>query len=283
MFGIVVQVLNSSPGFLSLKITIPKKLPYLPYCKGSAWRSRYELLMWAICTASRCRRSLADTTVTYIIITAWAILPWGRRLLEASEEERGHVDISKSITRDCVGAAFLCTGQVWVTDLPKRLFSNKHHTIRNFSGHAESVKWDHAEQWVGWDGEEGNFVWVREAFGSAWMTEEEGQTTCNLMVHQKVCSSRGPQGRLQLRWELGSVVSPKVTMIKEMLHIPDWLTGLVKTWIVSQQTTCPVTWQPWLLMGLGPEIILFPLQQSSKINSQFIAMVKHFCLFYVSY
>lgn len=154
MFSIVVQVLNSSPGFLSLKITTSKKLPYLPYCKGSAWRSGYELLMWAICTASQCRRSLADTTVSYIIITTWAIFPWGPRLSEASEEERGHVYISKSITRDCVGAAF----------------SNKHHTIRSFSGHAESVKWDHAEQWVGWDGEKGNFVWVRETFGSAWMT-----------------------------------------------------------------------------------------------------------------
>lgn len=165
MFGTVVQVLNFSR-FLSLKITTPKKLSYLPYCKGSAWRSRYDLLMWAICTASWCRRSLVHTSVNHIIITV-RTLPWGRRLSEASKEERAHAYSSKSVTRDCVGATFLRTGQVWVTGLPKQLHSNKHHTFRNFCGHTESVKRDHAEQWEGWDGEKGKFVW---AFGSAWIT-----------------------------------------------------------------------------------------------------------------
>lgn len=33
------------------------------------------------------------------------------------------------------------------------------------------------------------------------------------------------------------------------------------------------------MMVLGPEIILFSLQQSSKINSKIIVMVEYFCLF----
>lgn len=165
MFGIVVQVLNSSIRFLSLKITTPKKLLYLPYCKESARRGRYELLMWVICMASWCRRSLADTTVNHLIITSWTFLPWGWRLMEASEEEY----MSKGIMKDYVGTA-LCAGQVWITDFLKQLRSNKHHTSRSFSRHSESVRQDHAEQWEWWDGEKGEFVRVRQAFGSVWST-----------------------------------------------------------------------------------------------------------------
>lgn len=85
--------------------------------------------------------------------------------MEASQEEY----VSKSIVKDYVGAA-LCAGQVWITDLLNQLRSNKHHTSRSFSRHTESVKQDHAEQWEGWDGENGKFVWVRQAFGSVWIT-----------------------------------------------------------------------------------------------------------------
>jgi len=77
--------------------------------------------------------------------------------------------------------------------------------------------------------------------------EEEGQTAYELMVDQQVVSFRGPQGRLQLWISCES----KADHDKGDAAF-SWLTGLTKTHIVSQQTTCPIAWQPWLLMGLGP-------------------------------
>lgn len=177
-FGIAAQVLNFSPRFLSLKITTPKKLLYQSCCKRWAWRSRYELLTWAVCAACWHRRSLADTTVNHITITAWIFLPWGRRLSEAREEEREHAYISKSIMTDCVGSAFLCTDQVSVTDLPKQLHCNKHHTCRSFSRHTESVKRVYSEQWEGWNGEKVKFVWVREALDQLGSQIRRGGSGC---------------------------------------------------------------------------------------------------------
>lgn len=131
---------------------------------------------------------------------------------------RLHVYISKSITRGCISAAFLCVGQVWVTDLPSQLHSNEHHTVMNSPRCSESVKWDHIEDW---GGEKGKVFWVREAFGSVWTTVYKRKV--RLLMRWWPIRKFAHLEALRVCYSSRSVASPKLTIIKEMMHFPDQL------------------------------------------------------------
>lgn len=151
-----------------------------------------------------------------------------------------------------------------VTDLPKQGHS-RHHTPADFSGH---TVWSR-DGWPWWlSSERGGWREGRVCFRgacSAWITNYKRKVSLPPSWWSTWKFARLEV--LRVGYSSESAASPKLTMMKEMLHFPDQL-SLYSLCTVPQQTMCP--------MGLQLEIILFSLQQSSKINSQFITILLSF-------
>lgn len=203
--------------------------------------------MWSACAAFWCRKSLGESSVNHSIITVWA-LPGGKRLPGASEEERAHVFISRSAVRDCVGAAFWGSGQMWSQISQSNCTLSSTH-LQSFLHTLNMWNRDGPDGWavreVGW--REGR-VCFRGAC-SAWITNYKRKA--HLPTSWWSIWKFARLEVLRVGYSSESVVSPKLTVIKEMLHFPDQL-SLYSLCTVPQQTICP--------MGLQPEIILFSLQ-----------------------
>lgn len=183
--------------------------------------------------------------------------------------------------RACIAALFFCMERIWLSDLPEQLHPNENHTFRRLSGHNKPAKWDCAGQCWGWEkGRRENLSELENLWVQLGSQMREVKVARSLTVHQKVCSSRGPQGR---PWLWINFVRSKLTLIKKTLHPSDW--AIFSRSIQSHGR------QPALLLDScccwqtsdQRAVILLSLHQSYKINSQFMAMVKYFCHFYVSY
>lgn len=128
------------------------------------------------------------------------------------------------------------------------------------------------------EGQMGKLIWVREPFGSDWITNKESQYGSEMMVIRKFAHPRGPQHRPELSTDFAS--SPKLIMIKKALHLSDWpvLPRFMRSH--SRQPSLSLDscgcWQAWDQRA----VILFSLQQNYKIYSQFIMMLKYFCPFF---
>lgn len=123
-------------------------------------------------------------------------IAWRLKVSGASEEERACVSTSRSSMRECVGAAFWGTGQVWSQMSQSKCTLSSTH-LQTFLD--TLIMWNRdgpdGRAVRELDGEKGEFV-LEELVQLGSQIQEEGQPAYKLMIHLKVCSLRGPQGRI---------------------------------------------------------------------------------------